>query len=370
MALSKSLKILHLATHFNVGGIASYILLLGAGMVGRGHEVWVATSGGNLTQEAQDRGLRCVQFPIRTKNEFHPKLFWALPGLVRLVKKEKFDLIHAHTRVAQVLANFISKLSGIPYITTAHGFYKRRLSRRIFPAWGKRVVAVSALVAEELEKTHKVPKAKVRIVPNAMDVEAFQAKLRRKDPVALRHQFGIENGAFVIGNISRLVGDKGHAYLVEAAARFFKKHKNIFLLIIGDGRERPRLEKLIKKRGLQNHTRLVASTLDVTEPLSVFDAFVHPATFREGFGLSMIEAMVAGIPVVATDIWAVNSIIRNRVNGFLVKPKSAEEIAEALSFILENPQTTSAIAENGRALVKQSYSIERLLDEMETVYTE
>ena len=100
------------------------------------------------------------------------------------------------------------------------------------------------------------------------------------------------------------------------------------------------------------------------------DVFVHPATFREGFGLTLLEAMVAKIPVVASDIWAINTLIRNRVNGYLVAPKNAKEIEKILEEIIHNPESAGAIAANAYETAARNYSVERMVKEMETVYRE
>ena len=109
--VSQSLKVLHLTTHLNTGGITSYVRLVGTRMVQNGHRIAVASSGGDREEELKSKGLQCFCFNIRAKSELHPKLYWALPKIVSLVKKEKFDLIHAHTRVTQVLAALISKFT-------------------------------------------------------------------------------------------------------------------------------------------------------------------------------------------------------------------------------------------------------------------
>ena len=232
------------------------------------------------------------------------------------------------------------------------------------------MIAISPLVAEELEKTHRVPFSKIRIIFNAINIPEYRKRILSHNPSEIRRRLGIGEGAFVIGSVSRLVRDKGHEYLVESVASLKKKHAGIFLLLVGDGRERKRLEALIRRRGLEKQSALIPSTPDTSELLSVMDVFAHPATFREGFGLAMLEAMVAKVPVVATNVWAINSIIRNHVNGFLVEPKNARELENALKFILENPEAAGAIAKNAYETACQAYSIERFADELETVYKE
>lgn len=364
------MKVLNLTTHLNVGGISNCLAMTGSRLFRMGHEVVVVSSGGNFKEVLEKKGIRCLDISIRTKNEFHPKLLRALPKMIRLVKKERFDLIHAHTRVTQVLGSLVSKFTGVPLVTTCHGFFKPRLSRKLFSSWGKVVIAISPLVAEDLEQSHQVKRSNIRIVQNAIDLEDFEGRLLEKNPAAFRESWRIPQGMKVVTSISRLVQDKGHDYLIEAVRDLKKKKVDLYLLIVGDGREKKRLAKLIQKSGLEKQARIIDAQPDVTSILSVTDIFVHPATYREGFGLVLVEAMVAKKPVIATNIRAVNSLIRNHVNGFLVEPKSRREIAEAIQFILANPKITLSIVENAYQSATELYSIDRMVSELETVYKE
>lgn len=365
------MKILHLTTHLNIGGVTSYLSIAGKALTSRGHEIWVASSGGQMQERFEEAGIRTATLPIRTKFEFHPKIFFAaLPKLCGLIKKEQFDLIHAHSRVTQVLGSMASRLTGVPLITTAHGYYKPRFGRRLWGCWGRRTIAISPLVAEELQKSHAVPASKLRVIFNAVDTQEYRKRILEKNPAAVRRELGIGENAFVVGSVSRLVRDKGHEYLVEAVGKLLKEKRDIFLLIVGDGREKSRLEALMKKNKLNGRAKLVTSTEDIAGILSALDVFAHPATFKEGFGLSMLEAMIAKIPVVTTNIWAINSIIRNRVNGFLVEPKRSKELAETIAYVMDHSEVAGVIAQNAFEMACRDYSVERFAGEMEAVYTE
>jgi glycosyltransferase involved in cell wall biosynthesis len=370
MDQAKKLKVLHLTTHLNIGGISRYILMTGSRFVRMGHEVSVLSSGGNLEEDFLKKKIRCHVFPIRTKCEFHPKLWFALGGIVRLVKEEKYDVLHAHTRVTQVLARMVSRLTGVPFVSTFHGFYKRRLGRRLFKCWGDRVIAVSPLVARDLERKHRIPKSRIRIIDNAVDIEDLETALQAQDRYSVRRLHGIRPEAKVIGCIARLVRDKGQDYLVRAVRELKKKFPDVFLIMIGDGRERKRLEKLIRKLRLDEQVLFMEGQPDVTAYLAMMDVFAQPATFREGFGLSMVEAMVAKIPVVATDIFATNTIIRDHVNGFLVPPKNVPALAAALGAVFAKPEMAASVASNGYDTATRLYSIDRMVSELETVYRE
>ncbi|PIU40381.1 MAG: hypothetical protein COT00_01990 [Candidatus Omnitrophica bacterium CG07_land_8_20_14_0_80_50_8] len=370
MSNRKRIKILHLATHLNIGGITSYIDMTGLKLIQKGYRVGVLSSGGNRAEDLRKKGFTVFEFPIRTKSELSPKLYLNLPAIADLVKKEEVNLVHAHTRVTQVLAFFISKMTKVPFVTTAHGFYKPRFGRKLFGCWGARVIAISPPVAEELKKTHGVDEKRIRLVQNSIDVEAFQKRFNEKNPDTERRELGIPMGALVVGSISRLVEDKGHAILVEAVRKLKSNFPNIFLIILGDGRERVKLEELIQAAGLANCAKVNPAVKDVTGILSTMDIFVHPATHREGFGFSIAEAMVARKPVVATDIWAINAMIQDRVNGFLVEPKSADAIVKAVRFIVENPKAAETIADRGQRMAVKLCSLDRMVGEMEKVYEE
>ena len=131
------MNILFLTTHVNTGGITSYILTLGETLVKSGHKVWVASSGGDNVSRIEAAGMRHLQINVRTKSELHPKLLLSMPPLLDLIRDEKINIIHAQTRVTQVLGEVLSRLSGIKLVTTCHGFFRPRWFRKTFPCWGR-----------------------------------------------------------------------------------------------------------------------------------------------------------------------------------------------------------------------------------------
>jgi glycosyltransferase involved in cell wall biosynthesis len=367
----KQLKILHLTTHLNIGGITSYLLLLSEALVKAGHSVTVLSAGGEREADFQRAGVRTVRYPIRTKNEFNPRTLWLLPRIARWAKEERFDCFHAHTRVTQVMAHFLSRMTGIPVVTTAHGFFKPRAGRRLLPAWGERAIAISPLVAQDLASSHAVDAKRIRKIYNAVDADRIERKLAaRRSAESAKKEWGIPEDAIVLTSVSRLVEDKGHAYLIDAAAKLSAMYSNLFLFIIGDGREKEALERRIEGAGLKNKAKIVPSVSDTAEIYAATDIFVHPATYREGFGLAMAEAMIASKPVIVTDIPATNSLIFDGENGFVVPPKDADALAKKIHFILENPVAAREVAERGRAWAKDTASLERFVKETEAVYRE
>ena len=164
------MRVLHLTTHLNTGGITSYILKLVKPLAAKKVQTFVASSGGEFEDSVKARGAAVLQFPIRTKSELNPKIYFQIPKVIQFIRENKIDLIHAHTRVTQVMAFWIQVFHQIPVVTTCHGFYKRRLGRRINPAWGNRTIAISRAVGNHLSRDHKVDGEKIHIIHNSIHI--------------------------------------------------------------------------------------------------------------------------------------------------------------------------------------------------------
>lgn len=364
------MKILHLTTHLNRGGISQYILLVGSTLKPKGHEIFVASSGGEMEKEFEQKGIRVRNFSIRTKNELSPKLYQALPALIRWIRQEKIQILHAHTRITQVMAAWIERFTGIPFVTTAHGFYTPRLGRRLLPAWGKRVVAISDPVADSLHDIFWVSRDKIRVVYNGIDIDGFIRRFKSHTLEEARKSWNIPQQAYVTGITARLVPEKGHEYLVRALKVLESEMPDLYVLIVGDGRHRGALENLVKKLALEKRVVFTGNLEDVSHALAAMDVFVLPAVWREGFGLSIAEAMACGKPVIATNIWALNALVHHGVNGLLVEPRNVDSLVSALRLVRLDPVLRQRIAKEGQRTAHESFTVDRMAQELEVVYEE
>lgn len=363
------IRILHLTTHLNIGGITSYIKLLTKEMQKMPYQFYVASSGGSQESFLKENGVQCMTLNIRTKSELSPKLYFAIPQLVKLIRDEKIDLIHAHTRVTQVLAWWLQRFTGIRYVSTCHGFYKRRIGRRLFPGWGDHVVAISKPVEGSLIVDFGVPESRVSTIFNAIDIQDLIRRYNEKNPKAIRRELNLPAHHKVVGIVARIVQDKGHEYFLKAAAKlildFFPDMK---ILIVGDGPYLDHIKRLVKKLKLEYSVRFLGNINDITYALAVIDVFVLPAIWREGFGLSIIEAMAVSKPVIVTNIWALNELVQNRVNGLLVEPRSVDELSEAMHLLLSDPELYRTVSVNGAEMVKKEFSISQMARRMSQLY--
>lgn len=364
------MRVLHLTTHLNIGGITTYIEKLIEPLRAEGVETYVFSSGGEQSLAYHEKGAKTYhEFP-RTKSEIDLRVWFSLPVLLKILRKENIDVMHAHTRVTQVLAAVAGKITGIPVVTTVHGFFKKRLGRRFFPCWGSRTIAISALVSEAIAKDYKLPESQLKVIWNAVDIQDLDRNLAKHDAARAKKYFKFNAEDKVIGVVARLVEDKGHEYLIRAVNILKNEIPNIRLLIVGDGKHRSALQKLTQELHLEDRVVFAGNQNDITLPLSAVDVFVLPATWREGFGLSIIEAMTCRRPVIVTNIWALNDLIDNGKTGLIVEPKDAEALAKAISETLGNSEEAAKRVAAARQYVERSFPIARMAKEIREVYEE
>lgn len=364
-------KVLHLTTHLNPGGITIYVLRLMEPLRIHGFRSTVASAGGEYEYFFEEDGAEVFRVDLKTKNEFHPKLLAAVPPLVRLIKRERFNLIHAHTRVSQVLAWMLQKITHLPVVTTCHGFYRNRLSRRWLPAWGDRVIAISPPVAEHLHQDFGVSKDRIRMVYNAVDLTDleihYRAHLKESSPKSL---FGFSNSDIVIGIVARLIEEKGHEDLIRSFAELVRTWPHLRLLIVGEGRERGKLEALCYTLGVGREVHFSGNLTDVTGALAATDIFAFPAVWREAFGISVVEAMACSKPIVLTENCALADIIESSNSGIKVDAKNTLSLTNALRYLLEHPDICRTMGENAAKLAREEFSMERMSREIADVYNE
>ena len=372
------MNILYLTNHLNIGGITSYVLTLAQGLTKRGHNIYLASSGGAMREIFAQAGVTFIPIPIRTKKEISLKILWSKLKLSHLFARYNFELIHANSRTTQVLASLLSRSLNIPYVTTCHGFFKMRILRRIFPCWGCKTIAISEQVKEHLLRDFKVDEKNIALVYNGIDVARF--RLQTTDyRLQARQELGLGDGP-VIGIVARLSDVKGHRYLIEAMPQVLINHRQsgtqsgkclpeAQLLIVGDGREKDKLAGLVNNLGLEESVKFIPEVSDTRQVLAAMDVFIMPS-LKEGLGLSLMEAMAAGIAVIGSDVGGIRDLIRDGVTGILVKPADAYAISQAIIGLLQDTKKREALGGSAQMFIAQNFSQDKMVRETERIYLE
>jgi len=363
------MKILFLANHLDVGGISSYLLTLSSGLLRRGHNVYLACAGGSQVSRFISSGKAFfVPVATRTKAEFNPlRLLGNLYILIRYIRQKDIELIHSNTRVTQVLGELLSRVSGIPHVSTCHGFFRRSVLRTIFPCWGRRTIAISRQVAEHLVQDLGVSERRVRIVHNGIDLLRFSGSSAASRK-AFRRLLGLEE-APLVGIIARLSDVKGHLYLIQAMQAVRRRFDDARLLIVGEGKMERVLREKTGELGLEESVIFMPKVPDTAEALAAMDVFVLPS-LQEGLGLSLMEAMASGLAVVGSSVGGIRDLLRHGENGLLVGPGDVEALAASIQELLSDAHKRLSLGNAARVFMQENFSQERMCLETERIYLE
>lgn len=367
--VSRMMKILLLTTHINIGGVGFYTVNLAKYLRKMGHEPVVVSSGGDLEELLQKADARHIKMDLKTKAEFGFKVAKAILPLTRLVQKEGFDVIHAQTRVAQVAGGIVSKITRVPIVSTGHGFFKHeRLFRKLFPFWGDKIIAISESVRGHLINDFHIDEKKITVVYNGIELDRFLRKNGKIDQ-NMRDKMSLDRDLTIVGAIGRLSSVKGYIYLIKAFKKVAEKNKNARLLLVGEGDEKPKLEKEVKEAGLTNKVIFESKKMATEDYLSVMDIFCQPS-IKEGLGLALIEAMASGRACIGSNVGGIPEIIDDEIDGILVPPENPEALAEAITRLLSDAELKQTFSTRAPQKAQTKFSIEENARKTAEVYEE
>jgi glycosyltransferase involved in cell wall biosynthesis len=227
-------------------------------------------------------------------------------------------------------------------------------------------VAVSAFVRDSAVRNLGLPAARVEVIPNSVELSRFAPS----DPAqlaALRRELGIGAADRVITTVGRLDPPKGHRFLLEALVEVRRRVPGVRLLIVGDGPSRANLEVQACEHGVSDRVVFAGVRGDIPAILGLSEVFVLP-TLSEGLPLTVLEAMAAGVPPVASRIGPTEEIVESGHTGVLVEPREPKPLAEAITRLLLAPAEARAIGARARAQVEARFSARRCAEALGALY--
>ncbi len=359
------MNILFLTTHLNTGGITSYLLTLSRGLQAQGHQVFVASNGGDCEDILKNDGGRHFNLGFRTKSEADVRIYLSLGRLKEFIRQENIDVIHAQTRVTQVMGYFLARMSDKPLVTTCHGFFKPRFFRRIFPCWGQAVIAISKPVQEHLVRDFGVDPKKVHWIANGIDCSRFVLATEALKQQS-RRRWNIQ-AKFVIGIIARLSSVKGIDVLLKSMPQVIGQYPDVLLMVVGEGPEQDKFFVLVKNLNLQAHVRFEKIVNQTADILPAFDLFVMPSR-QEGLGLSVMEAQACGLAVIASSVGGLVDLIEDKRTGYLVPAGDSKALAAKIIEVLRHPSQAKQVGQNAREYIARNFSLQKMVSATVKIY--
>ncbi|MFH1755308.1 MAG: glycosyltransferase family 4 protein [Candidatus Latescibacterota bacterium] len=296
----------------------------------------------------------------------------SLKALRKLMVREKFDVVHAHTPIASLIGRFAARLCAVPLVLyTAHGFYfherMKPLTRRMFVGLEKlggmftdHIFTVSGEDFQSAVSLNIIRKDKVEHCGNGVNLDRFNPARFAGERADIRRRLGIADSRPVVSIVGRLVREKGYIELVEAVRFIVQTVPDVLVLVIGGALQSDYddashdIMKAVEDKGLEDNFLFLSFRADVDELLYASDLFTLPS-YREGLPVSVMEAMAMELPVVATNIRGSREAVRDGLSGLLVEVGDVEGLAAAITSLLVNDKRRREMGKEGRAIACERY---------------
>jgi glycosyltransferase involved in cell wall biosynthesis len=380
------IKVLRVIARLNVGGPALHVAYLTAGLATRGYETTLvagtlARGEESMASVSESRGVRIETLPALHREIGVVRDAQAILRLARLIKRERPTILHTHTAKAGAVGRIAALLAGgarPPIIVhTFHGHVLRgyfnplttfgfRTLERLLARVTTTLIAVSPEVRDDLVKLHVAPASKFTVVRLGIELDE-RTDVQDDVRAETRRQLGVGEDAFVVGWVGRMTAVKRTDDVVRALRGLVDRGVDAYLCLVGDGPDRDHLEQYAHELGVVQRCLFVGYQEDVARFYSAIDALLLPSV-NEGTPVSVIEALAAQRPAVATCVGGTPDIIRDGVDGFLVEVGDADALSDRLAELADDPERRAQMGADGRERVLGRYAVERLVDDIDRLY--
>ena len=365
------MEILHIITTLDRGGAENHLYMLCKGLKTLGYKISIVylKGIGELKEVFENFGCKVIKIdgdafkrPLRT-----------LFKLKKIIAQLKPDILHTHLNKAEFFGNLAGFLSKKPLIiSTKHNddkFLQKaiiRIGHFLMSIPNDGIICISAHVEKYIKKIGVWPKVTIKTIHYGIDAKGFESNI--DNSLVPHFKTALSKGKlYLLGTVARLEEQKGLQYLIEAVSYVSKKRNDFHLIIVGDGPLVASLKDKVKKLDIENFISFTGKRSDVPAVMKSLDIFILPSLW-EGFGLVLLEAMAAGIPVIASNVSAIPEVIKHNENGFLVAPKNPDALAEKILLLLENKDLRRKMGINGQDRAHSYFHIERMIKETHNFY--
>lgn len=357
------IKILHTEWSDGFGGQEKRILSEIIGLKQRGYSVSLACrQNSTIRKYAELYGIKTYLLPFSCLYDIRSIFL-----LVKVLKKERFDIVNTHSSVDSWIGGIAAKIAKVPVLIRTRHLdtpCKRDILHFIHYLPDMYITCGETMRKNLIEK-YGFPEDKTVSIPTGISEEFFNVK---RDP-DMKVKYGLDRNSIVITNVGILRRVKGHETTLRAVRSVVKHFPNAKFLLVGEGPYRKTLEDITYTLGVKQYVVFTGFIENIPEVYSFTDVAIL-SSWSEGIPQSILQAMAAGVPVVATNVGGVPEIVRQEETGLLVNPGDYEGLASGIIKILKNPSFAAGLVKNAKELVKKEYSVEGMLNKIEALYAE
>lgn len=372
-------RLVQLVTRLDTGGVPEHVLALLAGLAQHGYELTVVCRevSPRYRVRLETLGVRIILLDMRRLISPVADLRAAW-HLYRLLRDGRCQVLHMHMSKAALLGGLVGLAARVPVrVNTAHNLgcvaLPQRALRALFWAYDKllfamtmhAVITVSSRIRQTILHMGLLGRDKAHAIPNGIDPAPFEMDARMRDQT--RQTLGLAAGEVAIGCVARLVWFKGLDALVDAIPCVTERHPQARFFIAGEGPLKSQLIEQAHQRGVADKLVFLGERNDVAALLAAFDVFVLPSV-SEGMPITILEAMAAGLPTVATDVGGVGEMIVDQVSGLLVAPRAPDALAAALNELVGNPARCKSMGAAARTRLDQHFAQDGMVAATDRLY--
>jgi glycosyltransferase involved in cell wall biosynthesis len=359
------MKVMHIHKITGIGGSERHLLTLLPALRDRGVDarfLGLDVPGSDAARFYEELRLAGVPFEqVRCTTDLNPRM---AAQVIKAVRRARPDLLHTHLVHGDIYGAIAARAAAVPFVSSRHNDDRYLLGPfrhvdRLFARPARRIIAISDAVRRFLEQAG-LPREKLVTVHYGLDaLPDAPSEVKPSDLV-------IDPTAPVLLAIGRLTAQKDHATLLRAFARVRGEHPRAVLVILGIGPLDDETRRLVSQLGLDGAV-LLPGRLEIRDWLDRADVFVHTSRW-EGFGMVLLEAMLAGLPIVATNVSAVPEVVTDDVTGILIDPGDVSALSAALSRLLGDPRQAAAFGHAGLERARTEFSVAKMIDGTVAVY--
>ena len=347
------------------GGLEIHLLHLGTQLRDRGHRVIIAGRPGRyVLSRAQALGLETFEATVRRQSDWTD-----FRRYQEFFRREKVDVIHAHTQEDALVPAAAAKLAGVPAaFLTWHlpsPFKRRKDGNLILALLYRRLIAISESV-RDMHVQHGVAPRRIQTIHHGTDIEAFRALT--SDVPAVRASLGLAPEELAVGIAGRVAPEKGHRDLLEALRLLADRSFRLRVVVIGDGSDMPSLRQEVSDMGIGDKVIFTGFRDDINNIMAAMDIVAVPSIWPEPCSAVIQQGMALSKPVIGTRMGGTPEMIAHGETGLLVPASDPAALAEALTRLADAPELRRAMGEAGQVRVEALFTLRGMTDKVEALY--